>query len=243
LRTFNALLEPVPTRSLRDELRWLADALGAVRDHDVFVARLAQYRNIVEPVDRDALTRLITRFDQHRGPALSALQRALSSKRAATALQAAVAYAIQPPITIDADRLAASSVAAIARDVFDKLDRRARKLDHDSPVDALHELRIIAKRARYATDAAVTVVPGARDQARALARLQDALGDLHDTSIVENALRAALPDMTLDEAVVTGYVIATEHANANRLRTEWRTPWKHARRPRARAWLQPRTKH
>ena len=40
LRTFAPLLEPAPLAELRDELRWLGAAVGAVRDNDVLAERL-----------------------------------------------------------------------------------------------------------------------------------------------------------------------------------------------------------
>ena len=240
LRTFEVLLEPAPAKSLSDELRWLAEPLGNVRDHDVFLNRLTGYHGFVDPVDQDALAGLIARFAERRAPALAELQRALSSKRAATLLDAAVAFSIQPPLTADADRSAAQTFSALARTAFDRLDRRARKLNDDSPIETLHELRIIAKRARYATDSAVAAVPEASEQAKALARLQEVLGDLHDTSIVEHALRAEMPDMTLDEAFVTGLIVAAERHAASIFRTDWQQPWRRARRRRTRAWLHPR---
>jgi CHAD domain-containing protein len=87
----------------------------------------------------------------------------------------------------------------------------------------------------------LAAVPDARAQAKALAELQDTLGDLHDTSIVEHALRATMPDNTLDEAFVTGLIVAAERHAASVFRTEWQQPWRRARRRRTRAWLHPQS--
>ena len=237
LRTFSPVLQASRRNSLADELRWLGEAFGAVRDLDVFLARLAAHEPELHEDDLGVLRAMSSRLRDGREPVLARLRKALAADRAATLLDAAVAFAVEPPLAGDGARPAARVLPELARPACDKLDRDARRLDDGSPVEALHALRIRAKRARYAAEAAEAVVPAARRQAKALAALQDVLGDLHDTSITEARLRAAVASGSPDEAFVAGLVVAAERHRATVLRAAWQEPWRELRRRKVRAWL------
>ena len=207
LRTFAAVLEPPRRESLRDELSWLGGAFGVVRDLDVFVQRLRAYDTTLDSDDdRASLERLTGRFVAQRSAALDRLRRALSSDRAGTLLDAAVAFAVEPPLTVEGARPAAEVLPELTRPVVARFERRARRLGADSSIEALHDLRIRAKRARYAVESNESVFPASRAHARALAALQGVLGDLHDTTVTEERLRAALTSGGSDDAFVAGMV-------------------------------------
>jgi CHAD domain-containing protein len=78
--------------------------------------------------------------------------------------------------------------ATVARDLIRslawKLRKRADALDQTSNADAFHQVRIRAKRLRYALDAFAGLYgDAARDYLDALARLQDVLGEFHDSAV------------------------------------------------------------
>src|SRR5205814_9825308 len=54
LRTFASLLEPAWVAALTEELKWLAEHLGAARDADVLLARLTDRVNLLEGADAHA---------------------------------------------------------------------------------------------------------------------------------------------------------------------------------------------
>ncbi len=108
-----------------------------------------------------------------------------------------------------------------------------------NPTDAaLHEIRIRAKRLRYACEAVAEVVgKPAVDMARAAADLQGVLGDFHDAVVAEEWLRAASVDASPAQALAAGQLIARQREDAARCRTDWPDSWKRLHRKKQRAWL------
>ncbi len=113
-----------------------------------------------------------------------------------------------------------------------------RDLDEDPADEALHRVRIRAKRARYASEAAAAAV--GREAERLAARLsdlQDVLGELQDAVVAEDWLRNAAGESTSDEALVAGLLVAREQAEAADRRDAWEDVWKRASRKKLAAWL------
>jgi CHAD domain-containing protein len=108
-----------------------------------------------------------------------------------------------------------------------------------NPADAaLHEIRIRAKRLRYACEAVAEVVgKPAVDMARAAADLQGVLGDFHDAVVAEEWLRAASVDASSAQALAAGQLIARQRQDAARCRADWSGSWKRLRHKKQRAWL------
>jgi CHAD domain-containing protein len=80
------------------------------------------------------------------------------------------------------------NTAVVAQDVIRSMARRLRKradrLSESSSPDDYHQVRIRAKRLRYALDAFETLYGEvAHDYLRVLARLQQVLGDFHDSTV------------------------------------------------------------
>src|SRR5437588_1263036 len=71
---------------LRDELRWLAQVLGPVRDLDVLIERLRQESEDFPDEERDAVEALLRGLTRKRRGARQRLLRALRSRRYATLL-------------------------------------------------------------------------------------------------------------------------------------------------------------
>jgi CHAD domain-containing protein len=109
--------------------------------------------------------------------------------------------------------------------------------DHPSD-DALHQIRIRAKRCRYAAEAAGPVFgEPAKGLARAVAGLQDVLGEQHDAVVAESWLRRAAISARRDEAFVSGQLVVIERARAAASRERWRVLWAAASSRRLRSWL------
>jgi CHAD domain-containing protein len=143
----------------------------------------------------------------------------------------------EPP-TPDRDALARSQAAGIVAGSWRHLGRAVTALGAEPADEALHEVRIRAKRLRYACEAVAQVVgkPAAR-LARAAADLQGVLGDFHDAVVAEAWLRAASAGAPSAQALAAGQLIAHERDDARRCRAEWAGSWKQLHRKKLRAWL------
>jgi triphosphatase len=160
----------------RSELRWLAATTNEARDLDVLIARIGD-----PPVTlADARERASARA-----------RRALASPRArklmlelADALERGVRYGGSSLACLTAAEFAATSLDGLHRKVARK-GRHLRRLDDAE----LHELRIAAKKLRYASEFFAPLFPALPAHQRqerfirALRALQDELGELQDLAV------------------------------------------------------------
>jgi inorganic triphosphatase YgiF len=116
LRTFRPLLDEEWARALRDELGWLAEILGRVRDGDVLLERM-RGRVTALPTSRarDA-RRILARLERDRDAAHAELLETLRGERYLALLDRLVEAASEPTLLLEA--------AAPAREVMPALVRR-----------------------------------------------------------------------------------------------------------------------
>jgi len=241
LRTFASLLEPSPLRGLRDELGWLGSAVGAVRDADVLADRLrTQARELPEP-EADGVDALLSLLARRTATARIEVLAALRSPRYVALLDVLVGAANEPPIRPEradlSNRPAARAAARFVRRPWRRLTDAVADLGDDPPDPALHNVRILAKRCRYATEAFVPV--GDRRAGRfaaALADVQTALGDHQDAVIAEVWLREAATAAP-EGAVAAGELILLQRLERARLRAAWPETWKTTCSKELRSWL------
>jgi CHAD domain-containing protein len=240
LRTFRPVLDRAWSEPLRDELKWLGRGLGTMRDADVM---LGNFRKRVEELpegDQGPAGKLVERLVAERNDGLASLRRLLDGRRYRLLLDALVEGAIQPRFAddVDPDTDARSVVPGLVAKPWTKLRREVRRLDDDPADEALHKVRIRAKRARYASQAAAPAVGDvATELADRLSDLQDVLGELQDTVVAEQWLRSAATDATVDEALVIGLLIARERAQAYERRAAWEAVWRKAKDKKHTAWI------
>jgi CHAD domain-containing protein len=242
LKTFAGLLDPAWVSATKDELRWLADALGEVRDADVLEERLAARIAGLDPPDQETAGWLLDEVTAQRAAAGERLEIVMASERYLTLLDALVTVANHAPLTEAAAAPAADTFDDLARHSWKPLRKAARKVvDADDPasvpVDEIHAVRIRAKRFRYAADAAAPVERAAARHASALAALQDELGELNDAATAEAWLRDRLPGASAERAFVLGQLVAAERAEITTRRTSWLGTWRAVNRRKRRAWL------
>jgi len=238
LRTFSSLLDPDWTDRLRDELKWLADLLGQVRDTDVLLERFNEHLAALPAADAKVGPRLLAALVDQRDSARRRLLRAMATERYAVLLDDLVAAAAAPALLPGADRPAAQVMPPLVAKPWKKLRKQVGKAGDDPPDDQLHQIRIRAKRARYAAEAVEPVIgQPAEDYADAVADLQSVLGDHQDAVVGEAWLREAAGSARRDVALVAGLLIAAERASAADTRERWRAVWKTASRKKLRAWL------
>ena len=203
---------------LAEELRWLGERLGAVRDLDVLLERL---RSDVEGFDGDdhASGRLLLRtLERRRGAARTSLLKALDGDRY---------FALLDDVAATIERLQPSgsdlTVGDLARRELKELRKRVRALGDSPADDELHALRKSGKRVRYAYELAGEDAVVKRAKA-----FQDVLGEHQDSVVAETALRglATAPG----KALAAGRLIEREREKRAAARAAWRGVWRRLQR-------------
>src|SRR5918997_1741680 len=196
----NAL--PERAKWLREELRWLAHALGDVRDLDVqrgrFEGWMAEAPNAN---DAEALRKLLDGLEKRRGDARARMLEALDSTRYGR-LESSFAEMLrrgpgaerelaQADGHQEAARAPVTSAApALISARYRKWRKAAKRLDRTSLPEAFHDLRKRGKKLRYALEF-VSEVYGkpVQDLIKPLKSLQDDLGDHQDAVVAADTLR------------------------------------------------------
>lgn len=241
LRTFAPLLDDDSVTWLRDELSWLGTEIGIGRDADVLAARLRSQLKKLPDHDAKSVDSLLLRLAETMSQAFAHVIKTLSSDRYVSLLDALVDVCRDPRFATDpsglADRRARPVVLPLVRKPWRHLRRAVGDLVPGAPDTALHAIRILAKRARYAAEAVAPLY--GRDAgrfAKAVARVQSVLGSFQDTTVAEAWLRQtakALPSTRL----VAGELITFEREDRASLRAEFEKVWKKTSRRKLRRWL------
>jgi hypothetical protein len=139
---------------------------------------------------------------------------------------------------LSGDELAVDALPQLVRKPWRRLVRAITALGDDPADEELHDIRIRAKRLRYACEAVAVVVgkPAAR-LAKDAATLQGVLGDQHDAVVAEEWLREASRGAKGVSALVAGQLIAGERAAQRLGREEWGEPARRVTSPEHRVWL------
>jgi CHAD domain-containing protein len=236
LRTFRDVLEPEWATSLRDRLRWLADALGDVRDTEVLRERIRSREPMLPEADLGALEELVTMLEAKRDEARERLLRAIREPEYLALLDDLVEAARQPRVLQEvATAPAATALRAVVERPWLHLSNAVERARDDGSDASMHGVRIRAKRARYAAEA-VSPVFGKRAQsfAEAAASLQDVLGEHQDSVVARRWLREAAASG--GDAFVAGELAAIEAQAAAAARAAWPKAWKTLSRKRLRFW-------
>ena len=194
LQAFGTIIEREATRPLCEELKWLAAQLRQARDGEVLLARLT--------AELDAIT---GHFTAELAQAGQATLRALDGQRYLRLLNHLDVLLADPPLTPLAGRKAGKALTKPVRRAARRLERALAAVPaaHDPAADdpaaddrdaALHEARKAAKRARYAAETALPALGGAaRRQAAQAKKLQELLGDHHDSVVAVSPARSGRP--------------------------------------------------
>jgi CHAD domain-containing protein len=180
-----------PTRGLNKHLRWLGGELGAVRDCDVILALLrTQKLPGAARAERERLMRLIARLERRRGKRQATLRGGLKRRRYQRLLDELKGFADDRG-GIHADHLLAVRVLTDVSETLGEAVGRSAAMTAPAPdADALHALRIMFKRLRYALDFHAVACGLAYDVERRMAReMQEVLGDIHDRDLLLDWLR------------------------------------------------------
>ena len=201
---------------LRAELKWLAAALGEVRDRDVLIEYLV---GELDSLDGAPLGALLDLVDEERDRARRELVVALDSPRFAE-LRASLA---DPPALREGETLLGT-----AKGEYKRLRKTVDALGDDPGDEELHEARIRVKRARYAGEAAGVGGPFV-DRAK---ELQEALGEHQDAVIAEASVRDLLARVRGSgrTAFAAGRLVERQQARKEQARAAWPSAWKRLRK-------------
>jgi triphosphatase len=194
--------EALPERAswLREELRWVAHALGDVRDLDVQIERFLARKEEAGEESAGFLDRILKITEKRRAEARKNMLAVLDSERYES-LESSFAEMLRrgpgaeqelgqshghdpsrEPITVAAPPLVSRR--------YRKWRKAAKRLDATSSPEAFHDVRKKGKRLRYTLEF-VSEVYGKPVQklVKPLKRLQDDLGDHQDAIVASGYLR------------------------------------------------------
>jgi CHAD domain-containing protein len=233
LRAGRPLLDPEWAEELRLELKWLGGALGPVRDLDVLVAHLRESTQGLDPVERRAAGRVFGRLDDARADARGAMLEAISSERYYRLLDRLEESVASPRLGPDQRPL-----EDIAAAEFRRLRKAVRALDEEPSDDALHDLRIRGKRARYAAELAEAVAGKAATRfIRKAKAFQDVLGEHQDAVVAEERLRESLGELGgATTAFAVGRLVERQRERKRESRAAFAKAWQQLERSGREAW-------
>lgn len=235
LRTFAPMLQPGFVEELRGELSWLGAELGAVRDTEVLLERLDQAVDALPVVDQQAGRQLLRSLEEQLERNRATLMRGVRDRRYLTLLDRLVNAVQRPEESPVAFEPAHDVLPPLAAGPWRRLRKAVRSLPPEPTDEALHDIRIRAKRARYAAEAVAPVAGRRADAfAKVVAGLQGVLGDFHDAVVAQDWLRAHAGRSRA--AFVAGELFGAEGAAAQHGRDVWRESWKQVSKRGKAAW-------
>lgn len=210
-----------PARAaLSSELKLLASILGAVRDAEVLAERFDEFEANGELGGAGAALAERQRAAEARG--WVRVEAALDSDRYFLLLDAVDALIADPPLRDRADQPAAKSLAPLLHKRIRAFAKESSALlaDPAATDDDVHAVRKHAKRLRYAAAVVEPLVRGElRAEVKALAAVQQRLGEFQDATIARDAI-ADLATQTTDLVIAfrLGRLDAAEEQRAAQAR-------------------------
>jgi CHAD domain-containing protein len=185
LRDFTPYLRKSALRTSQKEIRSLADLLGEVRDQDVAIMALEKTAAHVPKEVSAAVEHFIARKKETRDQARVKLKSALR-KNQLRALRSKFLSSVESATLIPKNstqtylRMARSVILERLRE----LEKLSGSLYRPFDVEPLHDMRIAAKRLRYAIELFQDCWGRTlKAYAKRVARMQTALGELHDCDV------------------------------------------------------------
>ncbi len=235
LSVFSEMIDGERVHPIREELRWLTGELDGARNWDVFV--LQTLPAIVSAFPEYAgFTWLVSYSAELRQQANTRARAAVASTRyqrflltfgswIATGVWQAqrtplIVGAIEPPLT--------EFAARILQHRHQRLKKRGKHWETLTPEER-HQMRIAAKKLRYASEFFSSLYPRKRTRQyiTALAQLQDLLGSMNDAATAVSLMQPISTtdlDVQQQQAIssVSGWVLGHSHAQLAALDAAWR---------------------
>jgi CHAD domain-containing protein len=237
LHTFRGMLQAEPVQELRAELRWLGAELGAARDLDVLRARLHDHVARLPAPEAETADRVARRLDADRYEAGRELTAALKSVRYEQLRESLLRAAGHPPFNDAAQNATPADVAKAVMQPWKKLRHAVDNLGDEPSDEALHQIRIRAKRVRYAAEASEPLFgKPMRRFAKAVTAVQELLGEHHDSVVAETWIAKAAEQCSASEAYAAGMLAQVEREYAFAARAAFADVWDDVLAAYKRAW-------
>jgi CHAD domain-containing protein len=187
------------------------------------------------PAGRRSLLRALTsRRQLAREKMLSGLQ----TPRFGALLAALVEAARSARLKGRGGEPAVEVLPGFARRPWRRLRAAVLRLDDNPSDDDLHAVRIAAKKARYAAEALEPLVgAGAGRYAAAVAGVQAALGDYHDSVVARSWLAGVGQDLNRGAARYIRALTQRELEHGQEALDRWPGAWQAASKPKRRRWM------
>jgi len=226
LRTFGELVDPEWAGELLSELKWLGGLIGELRDTDVLRRRLQGRVAALPAASRASADRVLRALDARRRRARRALIVAMSEERYTAIVESLLQASREPKFDPARSSRRVSAALGLLVEPVRKLRRPVARLRGRPSDEQLHDIRIRAKRVRYAAEA---IAPGLGKRVTAIASaaadLQDVLGEHQDAVVAAQWLEARTARADAAELAVLQRLIRSEHAAARKARTQWPPAW------------------
>jgi len=185
-----------------NEFKWLGTATGPVRDLDVYLLKMEDFRAELPADMREHLKPLDEYLRVRHDEEQRRLVRVLRSRRYRSLMEGWSAFLSTPVLVEDGscpgaarpvNELAANRIWSTYRRVW----KRARVIEENTPAQALHALRIECKKLRYLLEFFKSVYPPKemRPLIRSLKKLQTNLGNFNDCEIQRLTLQRFANEM------------------------------------------------
>jgi CHAD domain-containing protein len=259
LRTVADLVDREWSDRFQQELKWLAAELGSVRDLDILCQRLGLAALPVasnghvsaSPGDSgqdDTLAPLAHALRERHSQNSRSLREALQGDRYHNLLAKLGAEIECPTLKDEAWEPCRKALPPLAAAAWQKLKKGGRDLEASSPDGDFHQVRKLAKRARYAAELIAPAL-GARTAKHAkrfirlTTQLQDILGELQDAIVAATELQRFLArnpyDLELAHRIHD--LLDTQHQAAQATRAKFFDVWKKLDRKKTLRWFKAET--
>ncbi|WP_027343735.1 CYTH and CHAD domain-containing protein [Hamadaea tsunoensis] len=238
LRTFRRLLDADWGRDLRAELKWFADVLGHARDAEVLRARLhatarADPLADLAVADPGGIAALDAALRDREERALAGVDAAMRAQRYLALVERLTVATGQLPLRELAEDPAEAVLPRLARRPWRDLAAAAPMLRATAPDVFWHEVRILAKKARYAFEAVSPGVPGAGRAAKKIKKVQALLGEHQDAAVAESTWL----ELSGPAPVTAGRLAERERAAVRGIRAAYPQTWADCGSARLTDWL------
>ncbi|HEU4544138.1 MAG TPA: CYTH and CHAD domain-containing protein [Jiangellaceae bacterium] len=243
LRVFRPLLDRDWANRLRDELRWFASSLGRYRDTEVLLSRLAPGRPTAAEPGRQVLRdRLTERMSEARTDALEVME----SPRYLALHEALVAACASPVTTEDAELPCREVLPPLVAKAWRKFAAEVEALlssesatPEGAPDSRWHQVRIAAKRVRYAAEAVAPVLgKDAARFARQMAKVTEVLGDHQDAAQAAAIAEEFATSADAELAFALGVLCGAERAHVGSARARFAALWPKVNKEKLRRWFE-----
>ncbi len=231
LQSFRPVLDQEWSEALRADLNLLASMFGEVRDADVLIERLTGMGDQLPAEDGSMVDKIVLQRLGDRHVARARLIHFLEQPEYLALLDRMVEGAVSPRLLDNAGEPAVEALRPMVAKRWRKLRSAVRALDDPPADEQLHNVRLRAKRARYAAEAMGPVAgKDASSFASAAADLQEVLGSHQDAVVGQRWLRDEFRAGDPDLSFVVGELAGLERSTAARTRAEWTAAWDRVRK-------------